>query len=108
MSVTAYKLKGETEYYRDLKALIAAYGRHRTDGRVGLHEFARAMGEMSKLWSGKVTLSLNRALLQAELDGLVVPVFVLSERGGRMKMFEIKLEKPRQMELAEAAADFPF
>jgi len=54
-----------------------------------------------------VTVSLRRAMAQAELDGLVTPYRFYTERGGLAKAFEIHLEQ-RQMSLDEVLPAEPF
>jgi len=81
--MTGYKMSGETPFYREVKAKLkefAVFG-----GVVGQSELAYAMGR-------KVTVSLRRAMAQAEIDGLVTPFRFYSERGGLCKGFEIHID----------------
>lgn len=96
--MTGYKMRGETPYYAMVKAALKHFEADK--GVVGQGQLADHLGI-------KVTVSLRRALTQAELDGLVTPYRFYTERGGLAKAFEIHLEQ-RQMSLAEAQPDQPF
>jgi len=95
--MSGYKVKAETPFYREVKAALKAF--NVGDRVVGQGQLAEYMGR-------KVTVSLRRALAQAELDGLVTPYRFYTEKMGLAKAFEIHLEQ-RQMTLDEAAAE-PF
>jgi len=90
--MTGYKIPAETPFYREVKAKLKEFAA--TRGVVGQGELAHAMGR-------KVTVSLRRAMAQAEIDGLVTPFRFYSERGGLCKGFEIHIDLV-QMPLQEA------
>jgi len=100
-----YKLSFETEYYRDVKAIIKELAAGR--GTFVPADIAEKLWALQKGYSGQVTKSLMRALTQADLDGLVTRFGFITKRGGRGTAFEIHVPM-RQMELSEAAQDFPF
>jgi len=100
-----YKTTVQSEYYRDLKKLIAQFGAGR--GTFLPVEIAEAMGALKradgtkKPYSSNVTFSLRRALAQAEIDKLVTPCSMLTKRGGRAIYFEVHVAL-RQMAFDEA------
>ena len=95
--MSGYKVRAETPFYREVKEALKVFAKG--NGVVGQGQLAEFMGR-------KVTVSLRRAMAQAELDGLVTPYRFYTERGGLAKAFEIHLEQ-RQMSLAEATPE-PF
>jgi len=96
--MSGYKVRAETPFYREVKAALKTFAA--SGGIVGQGQLADYLGR-------KVTVSLRRALAQAELDGLVTPYRFYTERGGLAKAFEIHLEQ-RQMSLDEAQPAEPF
>jgi len=97
--MNGYKTTVQSEYYRDVKRIIQQYGAGR--GTFLPTEIAAAMGALKKGYSSVVTMSLRRALTQAELDGLVTPCSMITERGGRGKYFEVHVQM-RQWTLEDA------
>lgn len=95
--MSGYKIQGETPYYAEVKAALKHFADH-NGGVVGQGQLAAFMGR-------KVTVSLRRAMAQAQLDGLVKPYRFYTEQGGLAKAYEVL--KPRQMALEEAIAE-PF
>lgn len=87
-----YKIRGETEYYRNVKRVIVEYGAGR--GTFTPQEMADAIG-------AKYTLSLRRALRQAEIDGRIEPFWFTTEKGGRAKAYIVCVE------LVQTTLNFP-
>lgn len=87
--MTGYKIKGETEYYRKVKAMIAQFGAGR--GTFTPQDLADGV-------NGKITQSLRRALAQAELDKKIEPFWFTTPKGGRAKAYMVCVE-PHQLPL---------
>jgi len=82
-TVDGYKIKGETEYYRKVKSMIEQFGAGR--GTFTPIELAQGI-------NGKVTLSLRRALAQAEIDKKIEPFWFTTPSGGRAKAYMVCVE----------------
>jgi len=75
-----YKRTGITPYYANVLKMIEQYG-------AGRGVFTPQ--EMADSVNGKITLSLRRALAQAEKDKKIEPFWYITEKGGRAKAYQV-------------------
>jgi len=75
-----YKRAGVTPYYANVLKMIEQYG-------AGRGTFTPQ--EMADSVNGKITLSLRRALAQAEKEKKIEPFWYTTKKGGRAKAYQV-------------------